>query len=56
MFESFETNGKIFMKWKHQKKPFKGGLKKRCSENMQLIYRKTPMLKCEFNQVALQLY
>ena len=52
MLESFETNGKIFMKWKHQKKL----LKKRCSENMQLIYRKTPMLKCEFNQVALQLY
>ena len=33
-----------------------GVLKKRCSENMQQIYRRTPMPKCDFNKVALQLY
>ena len=29
---------------------------KRCSENMQQIYRRTPMLKCDFIKFALQLY
>ena len=29
--------------------------KKRCSENMQQIYRRTPMPKYSFNKVALQL-
>ena len=29
-----------------------GVLKKRCSENMQQIYRRTPMLKCDFSKVA----
>ena len=28
----------------------------RCSENMQQIYRGTPMPKCDFNKVAKQLY
>ena len=28
----------------------------RCSENIQQIYRRTPMSKCDFNEVALQLY
>ena len=27
---------------------------KRCSENMQQIYRRTPMPKCDFNKVAKQ--
>ena len=27
-----------------------------CSENVQQIYRITPMPKCDFNKVALQLY
>ena len=27
----------------------------KCSENMQKIYRKTPMPKCDFNKVAKQL-
>ena len=31
-------------------------LKKRCSEHKQQIYRKTPMAKCDFNKLALQLY
>ena len=30
--------------------------KKRCSESMQQIYRRTLMQKCDFNKVALQLY
>ena len=38
------------------KQPSRGVLRKKCSENMQQIYRRTPMLKCDFNKVALQLY
>ena len=38
-----------------QKQPSRGVLRKRCPENMQQIYR-TPMPKCNFNKVALQLY
>ena len=34
----------------------RGVLKKRCSENMQRIYRRTPMPKYDFNKVAKQLY
>ena len=37
-----------------QKQPFRGVLLKRCSENMQQIYRRTPIPKCDFNKVALQ--
>ena len=36
-----------------QKQPSRGVLNKRCSENMQQIYRRTPMPKCNFNKVAL---
>ena len=38
--------------WKHeiQKQPFRGILRKRCSENMQQIYRRTPMPKFDFNK------
>ena len=39
-----------------QKQPPRGVLRKRCSENIQQIYRRTPMLKCHFNKAALQLY
>ena len=35
-----------------QQQPPRGVLRKRCSENMQLIYRKSPMPKCDFNIVA----
>ena len=38
-----------------QKQPLRGVLRKICSENMQQIYRRTPMPKCDFNKVALQL-
>ena len=39
-----------------QKQPTRGVLKKRCSENLQQIYRRTPMPKCDFSKVTLQLY
>ena len=39
-----------------QKQPPRSALKKRRSENMQQIYRRTPMPKCYFNKVDLQLY
>ena len=35
-----------------QKQPYRGVLRKRRSENMQQIYRRTPTLKCDFNKVA----
>ena len=56
--------GKLFLiylrKWyqkdNFQKQPPRGVLMKKCSENMRQIYRRTPMLKCDFNKVALQAY
>ena len=39
-----------------QKQLSRGVLRKRCSEIMQQIYRRTPMLKCDFNNVAKELY
>ena len=36
--------------------PSRGVPIKSCSENMQRIYRRTPMPKCDFNKVAKQLY
>ena len=38
--------------YKVQKQPPRGGPRKRCSENIQKIYRRTPMPKCDFNNVA----
>ena len=40
-------------RYKNQNQPTRGVLKKRCSENMQQIYRRTPMLKSDI-EVALQ--
>ena len=37
-----------------QKQPFRGVMLKTFSGNMQQIYRKTPMPKCDFNKAALQ--
>ena len=42
--------------YKCHKQPSRGVPRKRCSENMQQIYRRTPMSKCDFNKVPLQLY
>ena len=39
-----------------QKQPPRGVPRKRCSEIMQQIYRRTPMPKCDFNKVAKQLF
>ena len=39
-----------------QKQPSRNVHSKRCSENMQQIYRRTPMPKWDFNKVAKQLY
>ena len=36
----------------HQKLPFRDFLRKRCPENMQQIYRKTPMSKCDFSKIT----
>ena len=36
--------------------PFRGVLRKRCSGNMQQIYGRTPILKCDLNKVVLQFY
>ena len=40
---------------KIEKQPSRGVLKKRCSENMQQIHKRTPMPKCDFKKDALQL-
>ena len=34
----------------NQKQPFRGVLEKWCSENIQQIYIRTPMPKCDFNK------
>ena len=39
-----------------QKQPSRSVLSKTYSENMQQIYRRTPMQKCDFNKVAKQLH
>ena len=39
-----------------QKQPLRGVRRKKFSEDMQKIYRRTPMPKCDFNKVALQIY
>ena len=41
---------------KIQKQSFIGILVKRYTANMQQIYMRTPMQKCDFNELALQLY
>ena len=39
-----------------QKQPSRGVLMKKCSENMQKIYRKVPMSKWDFNKVTKQMF
>ena len=41
---------------KFQKQPPRGVPRKRCSENMHQIYRRIPLLKCDFNKVAKLLF
>ena len=49
-------NNSLRIHFKLQKQPSRGVLRKKCSQNMQKIYRRTPMPRCDFNKVALQLY
>ena len=52
-----ELNMSVKMIIKYSEKhPSKGVLRKSYSENMQQIHRRTPMPKCDFKTVALQLY
>ena len=46
----------FFISLQVQKQPPRGVSRKRCSENMPQIYWRTPIPKCDFNKVALQLY
>ena len=39
-----------------QRQSSRGVLKKRCSENMQQIYRRALMPKCDLDEVALQMF
>ena len=41
---------------KSEEQPSRGVLRKRCSENIQQIYKGTLMPKCDFNKIAKQLY
>ena len=45
----------LFTKRSIQKQPSRDVFRKRCSENMQQIYRRTPMPKRDFNKVALHI-
>ena len=44
---------KSFNFFNHQKQPSTGLLRKKWFENMQQIYRRTPIPDCDFNKVAL---
>ena len=55
VINSFIFKGKSLnsrKKFKSQSQSSRGVLRKRCFENMQQIYRRTPMPKCDFNKVA----
>ena len=53
---SEENNSNIATKYisyqNIQKQSSRSVRKKRCSEDMQQIYKRTPMPKCDFNKVA----
>ena len=49
-----ETQWKVINKM--QKSSPTGVPRKRCSENMEQIYRRTPVPKCDFNKVALHIF
>ena len=52
--QEFESALSLSLGWRKQSS--RGVLKKRCSENVQQIYRRTPMPKCDFNKVPKQFY
>ena len=45
-----------FLDHHYQKQPFRGVLRKKCSKNMEQIYRRTPMPKSDFNKVTKHFY
>ena len=55
MSEMFEICYSVFLDYRSSL-PGLFVLKKRCSENMQQICKRTPMAKCDFNKGAKQLY
>ena len=65
LFSKYEQISMKLWIWSHLPKkslsqwnpwPDRGVSRKKCSENMRQIYRKTPMPKYDFNKVAKQLY
>ena len=44
------------MEFSIQKQPFRGVPRKRYSENMHQVYRRTHMPKCDFSKAALKVY
>ena len=52
----FHDYHKCMVPYKTQRQPSRGVFRKRFSENVQQIYRRTPMPKCDFKRVAKQLY
>ena len=46
----------FYLNCRLQKQPFRGVLGKTYSENIQQIYRRIPMPKCDLNKVAKELY
>ena len=50
------SSSSAFIRTAYQKQPVRDLLRKRCSENIQQIYRRTFMPKWDFNEVAFQLY
>ena len=50
-FDSQKTKDLCGSEGIQQKQSSRVVLRKRCSENMQQIYRRTPMSKCEFNKL-----
>ena len=52
----FHDYHKCMVPYKTQRQPSRGVFRKRFSENVQQIYKRTPMPKCDFKRVAKQLY
>ena len=48
---SFKFIGSLSIRYDKQKQPFRGVLSKSCSENMQQLYRRAPMPKCDLKKI-----
>ena len=51
--KSFLQKIRLVKRSNTQKQPLRGVLRKKCSKNMQQMYRRTPIPKSDFNNVAL---